>query len=355
MYIAITFSLLLMTALVLGILRLSRPNFSYAWPIVVAGSFLAWISTFLWQLSLPAKIVLFDFSSQGTINYSFSLSTDGMNFPFALGMTSLLLTVILVCASRARETNPFNWISMLALSILGLLAVLADNPVTLVIAWILLDIAGLLATLNIGGGLSLSKSAVLVFSARVIGVGLVLWAGILTTSSGEFFSHSEIPENTGYILILAILLRSSANLIRLPYSKDPAIRHEFESFYQLVSSSSTLVLLSHMTLDSSNPLLTSLLIIFLSLIGIFTIYSWLRPPLDIPNQPYWMTGLVALAVASSLLGNPTGSAAWGSATLFSGGLLFLYTSRNRILTVALVIAAYSLSTLPLFTHLDSLE
>jgi len=108
----------------------------------------------------------------------------------------------------------------------------------------------------------------------------------------------------------------------------------------------TLVLLSHMTLDSSNPEFTSLLIIFLALIGLSMIYGWLRSPRDTVSQPYWMTGLVALAIAASLLGNPTGSAAWGSATLFSGGLLFLYTSRNRILTVALVVAAYSLSTLP---------
>ena len=57
-------------------------------------------------------------------------------------------------------------------------------------------------------------------------------------------------------------------------------------------------------------------------------------------------GLISLSVSAALMRNPLGSAAWGSTSLFAGGLLFLYSHRNRALTVTLLIAAYILSSLP---------
>jgi hypothetical protein len=57
-------------------------------------------------------------------------------------------------------------------------------------------------------------------------------------------------------------------------------------------------------------------------------------------------GLISLSVSAALMQNPLGSAAWGSACLFAGGLLFLYSHRNRVLTITLLIAAFILSSLP---------
>ena len=347
MTIAITLSLVLVTALTLVLLRVFRPGFSFAWPIAVIGSFLAWISVFLWQLNLPDNLVLFDFKYQEVINYSISLASDGVNYPYAVGISSLVMAAIFTSAMKARQANPLSWVTVLLLSILGLFAVLADNPLTLVIAWSFMDLAGLISSLNSSDDPIFSERAVLSFSARVIGTGLVLWAGILsTTSFGGSFTQSAIQQNPGVIIILGVIIRSIALFLPHPYSRDAAIRNGYEATYKLISAAATVVMLSHVKMHPSTPLVISLLILSIAITGLISVYSWLRHPREIFNQAKWIMGLISLSISATLMGNPLGSAAWGSVCLFAGGLLFLYSHRNIVVTVTLLIAAYMLSALP---------
>ncbi len=346
MTIAITLSLILVTVLTLVLLRVFRPGFSFAWPIAVIGSFLAWISVFLWQIKLPDQFILFDFEYQQVITYSISLASDGINFPYAVGISSLVMAVILTAAMKAREANPLSWVSILLLSGLGLMAVLSDNLLTLVIAWSFLDLAGLISALNASDDPIFSERAVLSYSTRVIGTGLVLWAGILSTLSGEDpFSHLTIQQNIGAIIVLGVIIRSFALFLPHPYSRDASIRNGNEATYKLISAATTVAILSQFEILISTPLVSSLLILSIAIMGLISIYRWLRNPREIINQSNWIMGLVSLSISAALMRNPIGSAAWGSACLFAGGLLFLYSHRNRVLTVILLIATYILSSL----------
>jgi hypothetical protein len=347
MTIAITLSLVLVTALTLVLLWVFRPGFSFAWPIAVIGTFLAWISVFLWQINLPDKLILFNFEYQKVITYSISLASNGVNFPYAVGISSLVMAAFFTSAMKAREANPLSWVTILLLSILGLIAVLAENPLTLVIAWSFMDLAGLISSLNSSDDPIFSERAVFSYSARVIGTGLVLWAGILSTPSfGDPFTQPPIQQNLGVIIILGVIFRSFALFLPHPYSKDAAIRNEYEATYKLISAAATLVMLSHVKMNISTPLISSLLILIIAITGLISVYSWLRNPREIFNQSNWIMGLISLSISVTLMGNPLGSVAWGSACLFAGGLLFLYSHRNRVLTVTLLIAAYILSSLP---------
>jgi hypothetical protein len=347
MTIAITLSLVLVTALTLVLFRVFRPGFSFAWPIAVIGSFLAWISVFLWQINLPDKLVLFNFEYQQVITYSISLASDGINFPYAVGISSLIMAVIFTSAMKAREANPLSWVTILLLSILGLMAVLADNLLTLVIAWSFLDLAGIISALNASDDPIFNERAVLSYSTRVIGTGLVLWVGILSTiSSGDLFSQSTIQQNLGAIIILGVIIRSFALFLPLPYSRDTSIRNGYEATYKLISAASTVVIFTQVKINLSSSLVSLLLISSIAIIGLISVYNWLRNPREIFNQSNWIMGLISLSISAALMQNPLGSAGWGSACLFAGGLLFLYSHRNRVLTVILLIAAYILSSLP---------
>jgi len=346
MYMTITFSIILITVMTLTVLRLLRPGYSYAWPIAVVGSFMAWISVFLWQIDLPENLVLFSYKYLEIFNFTISLSADGINYPYALGITSLVMTSILTSAMRAREAKPLGWVAILIIAVFGLSAVLADNPLTLVIAWSVLDIAGLISSLNASDDPIFSERAVFSFSIRVIGTGLILWAGILDPSFGRSFTLASNPGNIGMLLILGVLIRSCAIFFRLPYSKDPSIRNGYETTYKLISIAATLVLLSHILLDIGNQWTLILILVIIALAGLLSAYHWLTTPREITSQSLWVFGLISLSTISTLQGNPVGSAAWGSAGLFTGGLLFLYTVRNKILTIILIASAYILSSLP---------
>jgi hypothetical protein len=347
MYIAITLSLILITALALVILRVFRPGFTASWPVAVFGAFLAWISVILWQISLPSRLVLYQLEYPEVFSYTISLSANEVNFPYGLGIASLVLAVLLTSAIKARETNPLNWAYLFIVSALGLLAVLAENPLTIVVAWSLLDISGLISSLNASNDPIHSKRAVFSFSTRVIGSGVVLWAGILSAVSFDipFNQGKGLPSIVG-LIILGATIRSFSMLLPFPYSKDAAIRKESETAYLLVSIVGTLALLLHVDMNISALWPAIILFLFIAITSLISVNNWLRNPHAISNQSQWMTGLVALSLSAALMGNSLGSVAWGSACLFGGGLLFLYSHRNRILTIALLIAVYILSSLP---------
>jgi hypothetical protein len=64
------------------------------------------------------------------------------------------------------------------------------------------------------------------------------------------------------------------------------------------------------------------------------------------GRPYWIIGTAALSVVSALSGNPTGTAAWGSAMILAGGTLFLASIQQAWLNRILLVGAFSLSSLP---------
>jgi len=73
---------------------------------------------------------------------------------------------------------------------------------------------------------------------------------------------------------------------------------------------------------------------------------WLRAPDELIGRPFWIIGLASLAVASALLGNPTGAVSWGTALILIGGALFLASVQQVWISRVLLFGAFSLSALP---------
>jgi hypothetical protein len=346
MLIAVTLSLLLITALSLILLRIFRPDFSFAWPLAAVGTFAAWISVFLWQINLPIKLTLFTYSFKSVVDYSLVLIADGVNFPYAIGIASLVMAAILISTLKAGSINPLGWVNILLFAILGLVAVLADNPLTLVVAWALIDITALVGSLSMADDAHKSENVVWSYSARVVGLGLVLWAEILSSNKGLPVNFSSIQQNIGYIFLIAVIIRIGALLIDQPHKEINAIRNPQNATITLVSAAANLVLLSHVNIEEGDFLLIILFSIFIGVIGFFSVINWLRSPDNITSPSFWMIGLAALAMTATLQGNPIGAAAWGSASLFVGGILFFYSTRRKWLTIVLLASAFSISSLP---------
>ena len=59
-----------------------------------------------------------------------------------------------------------------------------------------------------------------------------------------------------------------------------------------------------------------------------------------------MIALAGMCVASLIRGYPQASLAWGTALILAGGILFLYTARERLTGFPLAITLLALSGLP---------
>ena len=347
MFILLTALFLFATALALLILRVMRPNYRFTWLIAAGGAFLAWISVLLWQVLMPLTLSFPAWQPAEIFHAAPRFYADPLAWPFALGLAALALAVILTAVVREDFPHPFSWAGTLTLTGLGILAVLADNPLTLVLVWAALDLTELITQIVTVEGERANERLAAAFAARVFGIGLLLWAGNVSLSNGLPLDFHNTPPEVGMLLIIAAGLRLGVLPLHLSYTTDSTYRRSFGTALRLVSAASSLTLLAHIPPESARSVFAPFLLLLISIAAVYGALMWMRSPDDLAGRPYWVIGLASLAVASALRGNPIGAVAWGAALVLAGGALFLSTVQQTNLTRALVIlGAWGCSSLP---------
>lgn len=346
MLILISALFLFVTALALMIMRMTAANSRAAWLVAVGGALLALLSVFFWQALMPLDLVLPAWQPRALFVDPILFRADGYSFPFALSIAALTLSILLTAVARAALTNPFTWAGTLALGGLGLLAVTANNPFTLLLMWGALDIAELLAQLTSVNGPAQNERVVISFSTRALGIGALLWANITSIAGGSAFNFQTISPSADIYLILAAGLRLGVLPLHLPYAAEATVRRGFGTSFRLISAASSLALLAHVPAGTLVSAFTPFLLALAIVAALYGGGMWLRAPDELAGRPYWIIGLAALATISTLSGNTLGASAWGSALILVGGSLFLSSIQNLRLNRALLLGAWSLSSLP---------
>ena len=347
MFILITVLFLFATALTLAILQVTRPNYRFAWLVAAGGAFLTWVGVLLWQARMPLVLILPSWGSAALYADSPSFLADRLTWPYALALSTLALTAILTAVARENFPAPFPWAGMLALIGFGLLSVLAENPLTLVLVWAAIDLAELIFQLASVKGENASERVVAGFSARFLGLGLVLWAGLASLWRGAPLDFGALTPETGVYLILAAGLRLGVLPLHLAYSPESAVRRGFGTALRLVVATSSLVILARIPAQGISSPLAPFLLILTAGAGLYGGWMWMRSPDELTGRPYWMIALASLAIAAALRGNPVGSVAWGTVLVLTGGALFLSSVQYKIVQRVLLFAGlWSLSSLP---------
>ena len=334
--------LMLVTALTLFVLRLVRPKFQFTWLIAVGGAFLALAGTFLWQVKMPQEFSLFVWQPRSIFAHSPTWLADGISWPYALSLSALALVVIMTSVAQ-RDLDPASWAGTLVLCAFGVASVSAGNPLTLVLVWAVLDLIELVIMLRSTEGEKQSEAVVVAFAARLSGIGLALWAGAASDSWADFRS---MPSQSGIFLLFAASLRLGVLPLHLPYRQENVLRRGFGTTLRLVSAASSLVLLARIPSSAVASHLVPYLLILSALAALYAGWMWLRASDELTGRPFWILGMAALAIAAALRGNLIGSASWGIALVLGGGILFLYSARQRTLLWLPFLALLGLSALP---------
>jgi hypothetical protein len=346
MLILISCLLLFASALALILLRIFQPNAPYTWLVAVGGAILALVSIFSWLAQTPFDLVLPAWQPISIFVNPILFRADDISWPFAISIAALTLAVLLTAVARPAFTSSLTWAGSLALGGLGILAVTADNPLTLLMVWGALDIAELISQLWSVDGPEKNEKVVTSFSTRVLGIGLLLWASILSIAQGNTFDFQSIAPGSGLFLVAAAGLRLGVLPLHLPYSSESALRRGFGTSLRLISAASSLVLLAHVPGESLRSSFTPFLFILSVVASLYGGWMWLRAPDELTGRPYWIIGLASLAVISALSGNSMGVVAWGCALILVGGALFLASVQQTWLNRIMLIGAWSLSSLP---------
>ena len=164
--------LMFFTALVLLILRLVRPKFKYPWMIASGRRIAGACQCVSLANPFPAEYFSAVLAPGNDIsNHALpGLPTEFpglMHWPWQhLPMRS---SGPRLCG---RKTNSMPWAGTLTLSALGILAVAAENPLTLLLAWSAIDLFELITMLRSTEGESQTEGVIIAFAVRLAGTGL---------------------------------------------------------------------------------------------------------------------------------------------------------------------------------------
>ena len=347
MYVIITFVLLFLAVAIIAGLRLSRISVSYSWLTAALGALLAWISILIWQLNLPHRFSPSMWTPVSLFNSSPDLLAEPYAWLYALCLAALAAAVILTSPARtSSEVNPASWAGTLALTGLGLLAVLADNPLTLVLGWTAIDLTEFINTLRSSDSPSLSERTVVSFAIRAAGTGFALYASVVSAANGQTFLFENATTQTGIFLLLAVGLRLGVLPLHLTYRSEPMLRRGFGTVLRLLTAATSLILLARLPASTIDPAYIPYLLILVALAAVYGGWQWLFASDELNGRPYWIIGMSALSLAASLRGSPSGSAAWGAALVLFGGISFLYSARYKWFTRVLTGLGLLLLALP---------
>lgn len=346
MLIILTTSLYFVVALALVFLRWLRPEFRYSWLIVAVSALVSWISVLLWQPVLPVTLDLPGWEPANIFLESISFIADGISWAFAFSIITLVLATILTATARENFPAPIPWAAILILGSLGLLAVLADNPLTLLMVWAAIDLAELIAQIRSVDGPQPSEKVVTAFAARLAGICMLLWAGMVSVAQGTPLNFLNVPSQAGIYLLIAAGLRMGVLPLHLPYASESAIRRGFGTVLRLISAASSLILFARIPTSGLSLAVTPVLLALAAVAAIYAGWMWLRAPDELSARPFWLIGMSALAMTSALGGNPVGAAAWGCALLLSGGALFLTSVQHPWINRMLWIGLWGITALP---------
>lgn len=337
--------ILLLTPVAMLVVRLIWPRFAYHWLIAAGGALLAWPLVLLSSLQLPQAIQLVSWHPDALFPSWPMLLVDRLSWPYAVALATLILGVILTDVARAPDVDWATWAGSLVLAALGIFAVLAGNPLTLLLAWTAIDLVELLVMLGQVKESSVRERLVVAFSARVLG-SLTLLAGVVAArSAGQALSFAVIPPTASIFLLLAAGLRLGVLPLHLPLLREVPLRRSLGTMARLAPVAASLALLARTATADEIALAP----VFLGLAGLAALFGgaiWILAPDELDGRTGWILGMGSLAVASAVRTQPAASLAWGMATLLSGGLLFLTSARDRRLSWITLLGLFGFSVLP---------
>jgi len=340
-------ALLIVALAVLGFLARYRPDFRSFWLINLTGPLLAWLSLlFLWaELPLQKSISYWSLSTGSTLELLFLL--DAISWPLLFGVASLLAAAYLSNVRKLSERNISSWLPGLAIGASSFIAVLAGNLLTLLLAWMLLDLLVLVYQLSTNQNRQSTSRSINSFSASVLGVIVLLWA-IAANGGPSGLPIHQLSPDTFPILILAAGVRLAILPLNLLALESELPSQRFSAHIRLSQVASSLAVLARLDLPLSNFSLPLTLVVLLS-----TLYGSVKHLVAKDANTaldFWIATLSGFVVVSAISGQSAAALAWSLTLLMGGTYLVLSEAQPFSRWVTLIWGLTLLSVMPFISN-----
>jgi formate hydrogenlyase subunit 3/multisubunit Na+/H+ antiporter MnhD subunit len=338
--------LLLLAALAISLLGLFRPKFSYHWLIAAGGALLTYVIIWVSRGQLPVAQSIGGGEVSILMLPAFSLQMDEVTWPFALAVVTLCLAVLMTDVGRAAETSWMVWAGDLGLTALGLIAVLAENPMTLLIGWSLVDVIELGILLRQVRRPATRQRVLLFFIASVLGSMSVLGAVVAAGSLGMDLGFGTIPPQAQIFLVLAAGLRMGVFPLQVAFLSEVQHQRGQGTLLRLLPPATSMPLLVYAAFTPVSPAWRYILLAFSVLAALYGGVAWARARDELRGRIYWIISMAGLMFFATLQFRPEAALAWGLAMLFGGAALFLASVRTKWMVSLGIISFLTISGLP---------
>lgn len=340
--------LLFITALAIFFLRYLPKGTGYAW---LTGGFmilLIWggVLAYHWVEPAPVEIVPwrpFEPQTADAIRFKW----DSISWLYSFTVVSICLGVLLSSGARFKlMSNPLSWAANLLVASAGVVAILANSPLAVVLAWVPLDILDLVLVTRLSRSWKHSIRGVIVFAFRCLSIFLLLGALVVQRFIGIPLEFGAMSPLASLFVLLSLGLRLSLLPLNLPYISDLPFQHGLISNLRVTAHLVALAALARIS-KSSIPGHWLPALYTLAVLGcLYGAIMWVTSRDEISGRPYWLVTLGGLAFISVLQGHPEQSTTWGLVMGISGMALFLFTARSRKLVFIPLLGLIALTGLP---------
>ena len=333
------------------ILRILHRSFQMIWLVAFVGTALAWLLIVLARLGIPHEIhldirQLNELADPSFFSISPTLVLDHISWTFALALVSLGLSVIMTAVSRLDDGDWRSWFIEVSLTILGILAVLAGNPISVILVWTALDFVEFITWIIQVPINAIRNDFFITLATRISGTVVLIGITTYSYSKSILFTFEDISQLLSPYLILAAVLRLGVVPFQPQISAGKSMNIGVSTLLRLTSLGASLVLIVRVTSVGIPVNWLLPLTLFVLTFFLYSSIRWLVSNDETDGRPFWVLSVASISILAALLSQPIAGLVLGVTGLLIGGLLFLYNVRNRSLLILLVLAIFSLSILP---------
>lgn len=339
-------SLLLFSAALITVLGIIRERFSSAWLIAVGGALASWVSLWVISFQMPIAFGVQEGNYANLPLPALSLQADSDTFPIALAISTLCLAVLFTDVSNVPITNWLIWVGNLGLAALGIIAVFASNPTTLVLAWTLLDAIELGILLRQVREEEYRQRVIIFFSTNVLGTLMILAGMIAANAAGTELSFQNIPVESQLYLLLAVGLRMGVFPLQAAFIRDARSQRGQATLLRLTPAAAGLGLLVHTARIEASVALRGVLLASAALAAVYGAIVWARVDTELRGRVFWIISVAGMAFAAAVQSQPAATLSWGLVLIYSGALLFLASAREKYFLPMGIVGALILTGLP---------
>ncbi len=323
-------SLLAGAALGMPLVRRFNPAGRFLWGFAFIAITIAWLCLLGSGSRLPNFLQSPPPETENILAVRPAFIIDGTSWPIGVALLTLLMAIFLKEFDTPEHKSTILWSGMLALTASGLVGIFASTPLTLMLAWVAVDlIEGAVMLYQIDAP-EIRRQYILSIGFRMLSIYVIYSASALFQAAEYDLTLMEYaPAEIIYFLLAAAILRLGILPLHDPFFKERSLRRGLGTLTRLINVSVASILICRLASAKYPAESLPWPLICTAAVTLFAAVYWWKADGEITGRMFWILGLTGLSIAGMLLSLPLVSITWVLVLVLAGSELFVNERRDR--------------------------